>query len=132
MSVARYKGALCHMGSGRLKEMLRLLLFGVLVALGLGAAALEPSAFYVVSVAFSDYGPSFYYRVIDVSPSGPDSVVRYIRIAPVGVWCPKQIWRPSQSLVGSRACLRQQVSRSPLNAEQIPSRSVFPSNRRSI
>ncbi len=43
-----------------------------------------PSGFYIVSESFSDDGAQFYYRLLDVKQDGPDSVVRYVRIAPTG------------------------------------------------
>jgi len=55
-------------------------------------APIWPSEFHIVSVSFSDFGPSFYYRVLDVKQDGTDSVVRYTRIAPVNIaYCPRQI-----------------------------------------
>ena len=69
--------------------MFRLFAAGIIAMMARGAAMPGPSQFYVVSVSFSDYGPSFYYRILDVKQDGPDSVVRYVRIAPVGIFCPK-------------------------------------------
>lgn len=39
-----------------------------------------PSQMYIVSAAFSDFGPLFYYRVLDVRTEGPDVLIRYARI----------------------------------------------------
>lgn len=63
-----------------------------------GAVAPEPSHFYTVSVFFSDNGALFYYRVLDVGQDGLDSVVRYVRIAPSSLYCPRLIVQA----VGSR------------------------------
>jgi TonB family protein len=69
--------------------MFRLFAAGIIAMMARGAVMPGPSQFYVVSVSFSDYGPSFYYRILDVKQDGLDSVVRYVRIAPVGIFCPK-------------------------------------------
>ena len=69
----------------------RLLLALIVATIAWGAPAAGPSEFYVVSVFFSDNGALYYYRVIDVQPDGPDSVIRYTRIAPANVYCPRWI-----------------------------------------
>ncbi|MGB9454770.1 MAG: energy transducer TonB [Bryobacteraceae bacterium] len=70
--------------------MVRALLIAAIMAIPARAAErLRPSEFYVVSVFFFDYGPQFYYRVIDVKQEGQDSLVRYVRIAPSNVYCPR-------------------------------------------
>lgn len=53
-----------------------------------GAELVGPSRFYIVSEFFSDNGARLYYRLIDVSPDGSDSVIRYARIAPADAYCP--------------------------------------------
>ncbi len=61
-----------------------------LLAVGLSLHAAErpgPSRFYIVSQFFSDYGGFLYYRVLDVRPAGPDTLVRYIRVAPIDSFC---------------------------------------------
>ncbi len=50
-----------------------------------------PSQFYIVSEFFSDYGAAFYYRVLDVRPDGPDTLIRYIRVAPLSVFCERSM-----------------------------------------
>jgi hypothetical protein len=66
-----------------------LLLSLALVATANGRSISGPSSFYIVSVFFSDNGALFYYRVIDVKPDGPDTIVRYVRVAPADVFCSK-------------------------------------------
>lgn len=63
-----------------------------------GTVVTRPSQFYTVSVFFSDNGPAFYYRIIDVKQDGPDSVVRYVRIAPVG-FCPKLVVQAAEARI---------------------------------
>jgi Gram-negative bacterial TonB protein C-terminal len=60
-----------------------------------GAAV--PSEFYIVSAFFSDYGALYYYRIVDVRADGADSVVRYVRVAPVDVFCPRTIIQATES-----------------------------------
>ena len=69
----------------------RLLLIGIAATIAQAKDLAGPSEFYVVSQFFSDYGALFYYRVIDVRPDGSDSLIRYLRIAPTNVFCPKLI-----------------------------------------
>jgi hypothetical protein len=69
----------------------QLLVAGILALFAQGAGAVLPAQFYIVSAFFSDNGPAFYYRVIAVTQDGPDSVVRYSRIAPVNLYCPRMI-----------------------------------------
>ncbi|MGC4048728.1 MAG: energy transducer TonB [Paludibaculum sp.] len=72
--------------------MLRLLGILYLTTLLAGAADTHgPSKFYVVAASFSDHGGLFYYRVAAVRQDGPDSVVRYIRVAPGNVYCPRNM-----------------------------------------
>ena len=66
----------------------------LLVLLGSGAAgalygkdAELPNAFYIVSMVTSDASPFWYHYVLDVKPDGHDSIVRYIRIAPMDSMC---------------------------------------------
>jgi len=69
----------------------RILLLGLLGVLAEGAKVERPSEYYVVSEFFSDNGALFYYRVIDVKPDGPDTVIRYIRIAPLSEVCSRRV-----------------------------------------
>jgi TonB family protein len=46
-----------------------------------------PADFYVVSMVRSDASPFWYHYVLDVRPDGSDSIVRYIRIAPMDPAC---------------------------------------------
>jgi TonB family protein len=64
-----------------------------------GAVVPGPSQFYSVSVFFSDNGPSFYYRIVDVKQDGPDSLVRYVRIAPTGFFCPRLVVQATEARV---------------------------------
>jgi TonB family protein len=62
----------------------------LVLAISLSMHATEhpgPSKFYIVSQFFSDDGPSFYYRVLDVKSDGPNTLVRYIRVAPINAYC---------------------------------------------
>ena len=71
----------------------RLLIIGVAAVLARGEELAGPSKFYFVSASFSDYGALFYYRVIDVTAEGPDARIRYVRVAPIGLYCPRMsIW----------------------------------------
>ena len=49
------------------------------------------SGLYIVSAFFSDNGAALYYRLIEVSPDGRDSIVRYSRVASVNIYCPRMI-----------------------------------------
>jgi TonB family protein len=46
-----------------------------------------PTGFYIVSVVTSDASPFWYHYVLDVKADGRDSVVRYMRIAPMDSMC---------------------------------------------
>ena len=78
--------------------MRRVLLILVICVLG-AASPPQPSDFYIVSVFFSDYGPAFYYRVLEVKRDGADSAVRYIRIAPVNFYCPHEMVQAAEARV---------------------------------
>lgn len=75
----------------------RLLITGILAAIAQGAEIAAPSQFYIVSRLFSDYGPASYYRVIEVKPDGPDSLVRYSRVARVNLYCPRVIVQSAEA-----------------------------------
>lgn len=64
-----------------------------------GAEKLEPSQFYIVSASSSDYAPQDYYRVIEVSPDGPDTHVRYTRISTVNIYCPRTVIRTAEAVL---------------------------------
>ena len=81
------------------KMFWRLLLTVFAAAIAQGAEPAGPSEFYVVSASFSDYGPAFYYRVIAVKPDGPDSLVRYARIASMNLSCPRRIVQAAEARV---------------------------------
>ena len=74
-----------------------------MTALSRAADSAGPSQFYIVSEFFSDYGPSFYYRVLDVRQDGPDSLVRYVRIAPMNIYCPGQIVQAVEARVPNKS-----------------------------
>jgi hypothetical protein len=92
----------------------RLLMTASIAVLAHGAELAGPSEFYVVSESFSDNGTLFYYRVIDVKQDGPDSVIRYVRVAPINRFCPQLIVQasvarvhgksPAQLVAGSNPC----------------------------
>jgi TonB family protein len=69
------------------------LLIGALITVAAvrGAETNVPSSLYVVSAFFSDDGPEFYYRVIDVRKEGQNYIVRYSRVATVNLYCPRRI-----------------------------------------
>jgi TonB family protein len=69
----------------------RLLITGILAVIAQGAEVAAPSQLYIVSVSFSDNGPSWYFRVTEVKQDGPDSLVRYSRIAPSNLYCSRLI-----------------------------------------
>jgi hypothetical protein len=77
--------------------MFRVLL--AVAAIAASAHAVGPSRFFIVSESFSDNGPAFYYRIVDVQPDGPGSLVRYIRVAPDNVYCPRMIIQAAESRV---------------------------------
>lgn len=77
----------------------RLLTIGIMTVMAHGADVTGPSKFYVVSRFFSDNGALFYYRVIDVRPEGTGSSVRYIRVAPTNVYCPRMIVQATRATV---------------------------------
>jgi hypothetical protein len=60
-----------------------ILLLGLLGVFANGAIAEEPAEFYVLSEFFSDNGALFYWRLLEVKPDGPDTIVRYTRVAPL-------------------------------------------------
>jgi len=65
----------------------RLVLVGLLMAVGRTEEVAGPSNLQIVSVFFSDAGGLFYYRLIEVRQDGDDSVVRYSRVAPLRHAC---------------------------------------------
>jgi hypothetical protein len=50
-----------------------------------------PAEFYIVSLVTSDASPFWYHYILDVRPDGRDSVVRYIRVAPMDSMCANSI-----------------------------------------
>lgn len=81
-----------------MKDMRRWLsVLCVVAGIAQGAEKVAPSQFYVVSASFSDYGPAFYYRVIEVWPDGPNSHVRYSRISTVNAYCPRMVIRSAEA-----------------------------------
>jgi hypothetical protein len=91
------------------------LLIAVLIAVVAiqGAETNTRSKLYVVSAFFSDNGPAFYYRVLDLRAEGQNSRVRYSRIATVNLYCPRMIVQnveaklphsPSKLLRSSNPC----------------------------
>lgn len=69
----------------------RLALLAMIAAVALGAGVVRPSSFYIVSIFFSDSGPRFYYRLIEVTPDGSGSLVRYSWIGWVNFICPRTV-----------------------------------------
>ena len=74
-----------------------------MTALSRAEASTGPSQFYIVSEFFSDYGPSLYYRILDVRQDGPDSLVRYVRIAPMNIYCPGRIVQAVEARVPNKS-----------------------------
>ena len=81
----------------------RLLVLALVAFVVRGAELPGPSEFHVVSVFFSDDGALFYYRIIDVTQDGSDSVIRYVRIAPTNVLCPRLIVQAAETRVHHRS-----------------------------
>lgn len=77
----------------------RLLITVTMAVIAQGAEVAAPSQLYIVSAFFSDNGPAFYYRVIEVKPDGPDSLVRYSRVAAVNLYCPRIIVQSAEGRV---------------------------------
>jgi TonB family protein len=48
---------------------------------------LLPTKFYIVSNVTSDASPFWYHYILEVAPEGRDSVIRYVRIAPMDSMC---------------------------------------------
>jgi TonB family protein len=69
----------------------RLLVWLIFAATAHAAERSALSSLYGVSAFFSDYGAALYCRLIEVNPDGPDSVVRYSRVANVNIYCPRMI-----------------------------------------
>jgi len=69
----------------------RILLLSLLGFLAGEAGAEWSSGYYVVSESFSDNGALFSYHVIEVKPDGPDTIVRYIRVAPLSKMCSRRV-----------------------------------------
>jgi len=67
------------------------------LALAQGAQIAPPSQLYIVSVFFSDYGPAYYYRLLEVTPEGSGSLVRYTRVATVNIYCPRTIVQSAEA-----------------------------------
>ena len=85
----------------------RVLLIGLAAALLAQAAeGVGPSEFYAVSVSFSDYGLQYFYRVVDVKADGSDSLVRYVRVAPSNVYCPKMIVQAVEARIRNTSPIR--------------------------
>jgi TonB family protein len=67
------------------------------------AGAPMPSQIYIVSASFSDLGPLFYYRVVDVQPDGRDVVISYTRIGWTDPrFCARKIVQSAQVRLRSR------------------------------
>ncbi|QOY85069.1 hypothetical protein [Paludibaculum fermentans] len=56
----------------------------------------------MVSASFSDHGLQFYYRVVEVRQDSPDSVIRYLRVAPNNVYCPRMIVQAAEARVAGK------------------------------
>jgi TonB family protein len=83
--------------------MIRRLLVAVGVVAMARAAETPLTGFYIVSEFFSDNGAQFYYRILEVSPHGNGSVVKYVRIAPTNVFCPRQVIQAAEQTVVGRS-----------------------------
>jgi TonB family protein len=77
----------------------RLLITAIMAVIAHGAEVAGPSQLYIVSTFFSDNGAALYYRVIEVKQDGPDSLVRYSRIASVNLFCPRMIVQSAEGRV---------------------------------
>jgi TonB-like protein len=74
----------------------RFLIALMLPAIAAAAEPHTPSAIYIVSDFWSDHGGLNYYRVIDATQEGSDAVIRYSRVAPINVYCPRLIVQSTQ------------------------------------
>ena len=84
--------------------MFRPVTTAVLIAIAASGAVVDgPSYFYAVSVSFSDNGAQFYYRILDATQDGPDTVVRYIRIAPTNVYCPRMMVQAAETRIRNQS-----------------------------
>ncbi len=78
--------------------MLRLSFFLALAAiLGESANVAGPSRFYIVSVFYSH--DVNYVRIVDVTPDGPDSIVRCVRVAPRSPQCLREIVQAAETRI---------------------------------
>jgi TonB family protein len=75
----------------------RLIFAGILAVIAPASEVVVPSRLYIVSEFFSDNGAAFYYRLIDVHQDGPDSVVRYSRVAHVNIYCPRMVVQSAEA-----------------------------------
>jgi hypothetical protein len=67
--------------------LFRLLLMAAIALPVQSAPSPELSELYIVSVAISDYGPAFYYRILDVKQDGRDSTIQRVSIGPADIFC---------------------------------------------
>jgi TonB family protein len=96
----------------------RLLLAGLMAFIVRGAVPAGPSEFYIVSAFFSDNGALFYYRVIDVRGDGSDTLIRYIRVAPASVLCPRIIVQAAVARVPAKSPADLVGGKNPCGVEQ--------------
>ncbi|HXN45051.1 MAG TPA: energy transducer TonB [Bryobacteraceae bacterium] len=75
----------------------RLLLVGIAATVAYGAQPGGLSAFYVVSD--SSAGAGLYFRVVEVHADGSDSLVRYVRVASMNVYCPRMVVQAAETRV---------------------------------
>jgi TonB family protein len=75
----------------------RLLITSIITVASPASEAVAPSHLYIVSEFSSDYGPAFYYRLIELNQDGPDSIVRYSRVAAVNLNCPRTIVQSAEA-----------------------------------
>jgi hypothetical protein len=79
------------------------LMLGLMAVVARGSEVIGPSHFYVVSEFFSDDGALFFYRVVEVTPDGMGSLVRYVRVAPSDLYCPRIMIQSAEVRVRDRS-----------------------------
>lgn len=112
--------------------MCRVLAIATLVLLARGVEPAGPSEFHVVSHFFSDDGALFYYRIVDVTQDGSDSVIRYTRIAPTNVYCPRLIIQSAEAKVRSKSPAQLVGTKNPCAVNSLALRAAVRKYRKRV
>ncbi|MBN9662470.1 MAG: hypothetical protein J0H49_30000 [Acidobacteria bacterium] len=89
-----------------------------------------PSELYAVAATFSDHGVLFYHRIVAVRQDGPDSVVRYIRIAPASAYCPRMVVQAAEARVSGKTPAQLVGENNPCAVNPRTFRATHPKPRR--